>query len=1073
LPGFGLGTGTTAIQFRPGETTKVVTVNVAGDLTAESDETFQVALTNPNGAAILTGAAYGAILNDDSVGPSTLLIAATDGTKAEGNTGTTAVSFTVYRGGDVSAAATVDYAVAGSGPNPADTADFGGTLPKGTVSFAAGASSQVITFSIAGDAAFELDEGYVVSLSNPTGGTIVLADAPGTILNDDGAAAPTLSIAALDAVKNEGFNGATTYTYVITRGGNTAVASSVEFTVSGFGSNPATADDFVGGVFPDVHALVDAEPDGQPSFGATGDGNDDNGVVLSGITPGGTGQASVTVSLGGNTAGYLQGFIDFNRDGDWDDPGEKIISDRLLGAGTTNITFPIPANAALGTTYARFRYGYERGLGPTGPALAGEVEDYQVTALANTPVANDDAFGARFGTQLIKQGSSNNRLDVLANDFGILVGNPPISIPPTIDLTTLPATTTLGGTLSVATDAALGRDVIIYTPAPSAIGIDTFQYQVMANGLVSNFATVQIDITASDPKAVDDLRVVPFVASPTTQRLPGPGLTANDISPDILNTRITTVTKLTTDPATATAVATISSDGQSLDFRPPTGFHGTIIYQYTIDDQDPNTSSSTARVTIEVADITGGMPVAAASQIAQFGVDILRTDGTPTTMVSEGDDFLVRIYTQDLRPGGTFFDRGVLAAYMDLLFDASLVQPVSAPSNLLGFDINWALDPNMASGSSVVQASPTPTATSFSGSQGLPAQDSAFDRSYVQFTSGVLNGQSAQVLNYVGATRTFTFAVGAFTSAPGAGDQFSIRTPTYSFQESGRANVPAPGAIDEVGGTYFQSSSSFPAPGKGQVPAFTIRMHAKAAGTLTISPDPADSDANPDNRVLIIGTTPPIVPEVVTDEQVFLKPSTLTILPAGEGEFTNFTQPLDVSGDGFISALDALMVINDINANGPRSLSLLGLGLSGILPPENYLDVNADANVTPLDALLIINHLNSLLASSGSAGEGEAAPAPASDGGEGEGAPAGGAANLLAVTTLQATGTGSVSISHVSPLVLSSSTAPVGTTNPTHSSASGVSPLEVRLAKLQAKAADEVFTQLDIDQLRQSFRRHK
>ncbi|MCA9249009.1 MAG: cadherin-like domain-containing protein, partial [Planctomycetales bacterium] len=53
-------------------------------------------------------------------------ITATDADKPEGASGTTDFTFTVTRTGDVSGAASVDYAVTGSGANPANAADFGG-----------------------------------------------------------------------------------------------------------------------------------------------------------------------------------------------------------------------------------------------------------------------------------------------------------------------------------------------------------------------------------------------------------------------------------------------------------------------------------------------------------------------------------------------------------------------------------------------------------------------------------------------------------------------------------------------------------------------------------------------------------------------------------------------------------------------------------------------------------------------------------------------------------------------------------------------------------------------------------
>ena len=97
------------------------------------------------------------------------------------------LTFRVTRAGETAPAVTVDYAVSGRGPTPADAADFaGGALPSGTVSFAAGETVQVLEIETAPDALREPDEWLSVTLSDPSPGAgILLAEATGTILNDD------------------------------------------------------------------------------------------------------------------------------------------------------------------------------------------------------------------------------------------------------------------------------------------------------------------------------------------------------------------------------------------------------------------------------------------------------------------------------------------------------------------------------------------------------------------------------------------------------------------------------------------------------------------------------------------------------------------------------------------------------------------------------------------------------------------------------------------------------------------------------------------------------------------------
>ena len=78
--------------------------------------------------------------------------------------------------------------------------------------------------------------------------------------------------------------------------------------------------------------------------------------------------------------------------------------------------------------------------------------------------------------------------------------------------------------------------------------------------------------------------------------------------------------------------------------------------------------------------------------------------------------------------------------------------------------------------------------------------------------------------------------------------------------------------------------------------------------------------------------------------------------------YHNESLPLDVNGDGVVTALDALLIINYLNAYGP--------GEVGHGDPSFGYDVNGDGMVTALDALLIINQLNQP-ATTGSTGTGE------------------------------------------------------------------------------------------------------
>src|SRR5207249_296578 len=125
---------------------------------------FSINLSNSVNALLGTASAAGVILSEEL--PPVLAIAAVSGTQNEGHTGNTSFEFTVTRTGDVSVASSADFAVTGSGGNPANAADFGGTLPSGTIYFAAGETTQTILVAVSGDSQLEPNEGFSISLLN-------------------------------------------------------------------------------------------------------------------------------------------------------------------------------------------------------------------------------------------------------------------------------------------------------------------------------------------------------------------------------------------------------------------------------------------------------------------------------------------------------------------------------------------------------------------------------------------------------------------------------------------------------------------------------------------------------------------------------------------------------------------------------------------------------------------------------------------------------------------------------------------------------------------------------------------
>jgi hypothetical protein len=150
----------------------------------------------------------------------------------------------------------------------------------------------------------------------------------------------------------------------------------------------------VGG--PTLGLTIDSEADGANSSLAAGDGADEDGVVFGAVNAGRT-DASVIVKVrNAALGGRVDAWVDFNGNGSWSDPGEQIVNSAAVTNTTDRrFTFSVPADAVLGTTYARVRISTAGGLAPTGAAVDGEVEDHNVTIGLASPTLTAPAAAAR------------------------------------------------------------------------------------------------------------------------------------------------------------------------------------------------------------------------------------------------------------------------------------------------------------------------------------------------------------------------------------------------------------------------------------------------------------------------------------------------------------------------------------------------------------------------------------------------------------------------------------------------------------------------------------------------------
>ncbi|MBA3878807.1 MAG: hypothetical protein C0500_03720 [Sphingobium sp.] len=164
----------------------------------------------------------------------------------EGNSGSTAYTFTVTRTGGTSGALSFTANFAAVDTNSADF--VGGTFP-GTVNgtILAGQASATFTVNVAGDTTVESNENFTYSLASVTNGaaasaTIGTATATATITNDDASPLPNLTISDVTAV--EGNSGMTTFTFTVSLSAP-APAGGVTFDIATADGTATAGSDYV------------------------------------------------------------------------------------------------------------------------------------------------------------------------------------------------------------------------------------------------------------------------------------------------------------------------------------------------------------------------------------------------------------------------------------------------------------------------------------------------------------------------------------------------------------------------------------------------------------------------------------------------------------------------------------------------------------------------------------------------------------------------------------------------------------------------------------------------------------
>ncbi len=331
---------------------------------------------------------------------------------------------------------------------------------------------------------------------------------------------------------------------------------------------------------------------------ANGDGNSDDGVELKSLAVLATTYKATVKPQGATTTTPWEvcGWVDFNQNGIFD--GAEGRCKTGTGNQEKELQWSGLTGLVTGTTYARFRIGYNSGQteSPTGPSDSGEVEDYAVnivpvaapTAVPDSPTMLQDVTVT---------------VDPLANDNA----DPLTSLDPETVRLLDPTTDTYGTTVVIAgqgtytANTTTGR--VTFDPLPALTGGATpvwYRVEDKFNQIATS--TITPMVTPVIPAPVNDSFSTPFNTPSTVDVL------ANDLPGEPSSPLVPSSVALL-DPTTSTHVLSVSipdegsysvnSTTGEVTFTPEPVFRGPatpITYRVA----DDNGTKATAALTMTV-----------------------------------------------------------------------------------------------------------------------------------------------------------------------------------------------------------------------------------------------------------------------------------------------------------------------------------------------------------------------------------------------------------------------------------------------------------------------------------------
>lgn len=213
-----------------------------------------------------------------------------------------------------------------------------------------------------------------------------------------------------------------------------------------------------------------------------------------------------------------------------------------------------------------------------------------------TPV--NDAPNAFNDSLSVDEGSVDNVLDVLAdNGFGADNAGPANETSDTITITRVGTdggttfTTANGGSVSIASGGA----AVIYTPATTFVGTDTFTYTITDSGGLTSTATVTVEVAPG---------TLPRARRDTGTGAEGTSVSVAVLANDSTNPGATAILKDGFTNGTHGTVTRSSTDSNVLVYTPNNAnFYGTDTFTYIMNDDSGLGLDSVGTVAITITDV--------------------------------------------------------------------------------------------------------------------------------------------------------------------------------------------------------------------------------------------------------------------------------------------------------------------------------------------------------------------------------------------------------------------------------------------------------------------------------------